>query len=244
MKFKADSNNNRWKPSAGTSITATAKTKKASTKSSAGSSGASFAVNKGSFTGTLADIVPGDMQAWFSEIGAALGGIDINQPLTWTKDQVIAANSEAANLDKKLLEMAEVKTAVLKYLAYAMKEAEFKADLAVAMVKAKGYIDKQQARAFLAYAAYLRKAAKLEKRVKATQEIIDKSNEALESTFDDRKSKLLASINTQAKLGQATNAQVADRRNKRRQAIEQHKQEMAAYKQELATGHLTQSAAS
>jgi hypothetical protein len=242
MKFQADANSHQWKAPEGTSTTTdTAKAKTAKTSTSRGSS---FSVNKGSFTGTIADIVPSEMQAWFGEIGAALGGIDINQPLTWTKDQVIAAKGEAANLDKKLLEIAEVKTAVMKYLAYAMKEAEFKADIAVAMAKAKGYVDKQQARAFLAYASYLRKAARLEKKVKATQDIINQSNEALESTFDDRKAKLLASINTQAKLGQATNAQVADLRNKRKQAIEAHKQTMAAYKQELATGHLTQSAAS
>jgi hypothetical protein len=236
MKFKADSSTNK-----SNSSTATVP-KETKGKSSQGKSSSSFSINKSSFTGTLADIVPSEMQGWLGEIGAQLGGIDLNQPLSWSKEQVIEANKIAGNLDKKIIEMAEVKTAVMKYLAYTMKEAEFKAEITVAMAKAKGFIDQQQAKAYLAYVAYLRKAARLEKKVKATQEIIDASNNALESTFDNRKSKLLGSINTQAKLGQGTTQQVTDLRNKRRELIEQHKQEMASYKNELQTGHLTPAA--
>ncbi|GEM_PF-5511438 len=240
MKFKSD------KPRSICSTRTATITKssagKATTKKGS-SSGSSFSINTGSFTGTLADIVPGEMQTWFGEIGQHLGGIDLNQPLSWSKEQVIEANKIAAGLDKKVLEMAEVKNAVLKYLAYSMKEAEFKADIAVAMCKAKGFIDQQQAKAYLAYAKYLRGAAKLEKKVKATQEIINASNEALEGVFDDRKSKIMAAVNHQAKLAQGTTADVENLRTQRRQVLADHRRSMAEYKNELATGHL-QAAAS
>ncbi|MBP5973596.1 hypothetical protein HW132_12820 [Brasilonema sp. CT11] len=246
MKFKADSSTQKASSSTAiTTATTSTQTKSKDSKSkSAGSTTSSptFSINRSSFTGTLADIVPGEMKGWLGEIGAQLGGIDLNQPLSWSKEQVIEANKIASNLDKKLIEMTQVKTAVLKFLSYSMQEADLKAEITVAMAKAKGYIDQKQAKAHLAYFAYLRKANRLEKKVAATQEIIDTSNSALENTFDDRKAQLLGAINTQAKLGQGTTQQVTDLRNKRRELIEQHKQEMASYRNELQTGQLTAAA--
>ncbi|MDF5717721.1 MAG: hypothetical protein PUP93_28605 [Rhizonema sp. NSF051] len=235
MKFKSD------KPTSTGSSKKTATIikssgEKATTKK--GSNNSSFSVNTSSFTGTLSDIVPGEMQGWLGEIGQQLGGIDLNQPLGWSKEHVIEANKIASGLDKKVLEMAEVKTAVMKYLAYSMKEAEFKADITVAMAKAKGFIDQQQAKAFLAYTSYLRKAARLEKKVQATQQIIDTANNALEQTFDARKSNIMAAVNQQAKLTQGTAAEVENLRTQRQKLLAQHRQEMAAYKNELSTGHL------
>ncbi|MBO3463256.1 hypothetical protein G7B40_031275 [Aetokthonos hydrillicola Thurmond2011] len=239
MKFKSD----RSTGSGSALATREPGGKATTTKGSSSKGGNSFKVNTSSFTSTLADIVPGEMQGWFGEIGEALGGIDLNQPLSWTKEQVIAANKQAAELDKKILEMAEVKNAVMKYLAYAMKEAEFKADLCVAMAKAKGYIDQQQAKAYLAYVKYLRSAARLEKKVKATQQIIDASNSSLEQAFDARKAAILNAVNQSAKLSGSTAAEVGNLRVQRQQLLQQHKQEMAQYKHELATGHLAGSAA-
>ncbi len=241
MKFKSDKTTTTGSSKTAT-ITKSSLRKNTSTKGS--SSSTTFKVNTGSFTGTLSDIVPGEMQAWLGEIGQQLGGIDLNQPLSWSKEQVIEANKIASGLDKKILEMAEVKTAVMKYLAYAMKEAEFKADITVAMAKAKGFIDQQQAKAYLAYAAYLRKAARLEKKVQATQQIIDTANNALEQTFDARKANIMAAVNQQAKLTQGTAAEVQNLRTQRKQLVEDHRQEMAAYKHELSTSHLQGAAAS
>ncbi len=240
MKFKSDKTT-----TTGSSKTATITKSSGSKPTTKGSStSTTFKVNTGSFTGTLADIVPGEMQGWLSEIGEQMGGIDLNKPLSWSKEQVVEANKIAAGLDKKILEMAEVKTAVMKYLAYAMKEAEFKADITVAMAKAKGYIDQQQAKAYLAYTKYLRQAARLEKKVQATQQIIDAANNALEQTFDARKANIMTAVNQQAKLTEGTAAEVQNLRTQRQVLVQEHKQEMAQYKHQLATGHLQGAAAS
>jgi hypothetical protein len=196
-----------------------------------------FHVNTASMTGTLADIVPSEIQGWLAEIGAGLGGIDLTRPLTWTKDKVIGASEKARSLDKKLLELSEVKTAVTKYLAYSMKEAEFLADITVAAAKAKIHIDKEAARAHLAYMRYLRKAARLEKRTQATQEIIDSSNRHLEATLDGRKAAILASLNENQKLVGASDEAVQEMRRRRQRLLQSHRQEMAAYKAELKGVH-------
>ena len=184
-------------------------------------------------TGTLADIVPSEIQGWLTEIGQGLGGIDLTRPLTWTKDQVRGASEKARSLDKKLLELSEVKTAVAKYLAYSMKEAEFLADITVAAARAKIHIDKEAARAHLAYMRYLRKAARLEKRTQATQEIIDTSNRHLEGTLDGRKAAILASLNENQKLVGASDKTVQEMRRRRQRLLQSHRQEMATYKAEL-----------
>ena len=48
----------------------------------------------------------------------------------------------------------------------------------------------------------------------------------------------MASVNQQAKLTQGTSDVVQNLRNQRKQMVEDHKQEMAAYKHELSTSHL------
>ncbi|MBO3463014.1 hypothetical protein G7B40_041095 [Aetokthonos hydrillicola Thurmond2011] len=103
---------------------------------------------------------------------------------------------------------------------------------------AKYQIDKAKAKAFVAYYAYMRKAAQLEKRVQATQKHIDAAYTHFESVQDARSNAILAGLNQQARLGEQGIQHQAAMKQQRNDIRAQNSQRRRELREELRTGHL------
>lgn len=226
MAFKRDSKKS-------TAITPVARG--ALTKNNGGTAG-QFQINRDSLVAQV--VPPGGMQM-MNEISQGLGGIDILNPQGWTKEQVIQANKMAQDLDEKMMMMPELMPAVMKFLQFQVAQAEFQAEVMTEAFKAKYKIDKAQAKAFVAYFAYMRKASQLEKRIAATQKHIDAAYAHFETVQDARSNAILAGLNQQARLGVAAVESDAELADKRREAKAENAQRRRQLRSELRTGHLT-----
>ena len=196
---------------------------------------AQFTINRESL---VSQVLPPGGQQMMNEISQGLG-IDILDPKGWTKEQVIAAKKLAAGLDEKLMMMQELMPAIMKFLEFQVGQAEFQAEVMSEAFKAKYKIDKAQAKAFVSYYAYMRKASQLEKRISATQKHIDAAFTHFETVQDSRSNAILAGLNQQARLGENTiehQAQMASQRQEIRAKNAERRREL---REELRTGHLT-----
>ena len=226
MAFKKDN-----KTSA---ITSSTKGNLTKTGSNPGKS-AQFTINRESL---VSQVLPPGGKGIMDEISQGLG-IDILDPKGWTKEQVIAAKKLAAGLDEKLMMMRELMPAIMKFLEFQVGQAEFQAEVMSEAFKAKYKIDKAQAKAFVSYYAYMRKASQLEKRVQATQKHIDAAYSHFETIQDSRSNAILAGLNQQARLGENTIAHQAEMANQRREIRANNAERRRELREELRTGHLT-----
>lgn len=112
---------------------------------------AQFKINRESL---VSQVLPPGGEQIMNEISQGLG-IDILDPKGWTKEQVIAAKKLAAGFDEKLMMMKELMPAIMKFLEFQVGTAEFQAEVMSEAYKAKNKIDKAQAKAFVAYYAYM-----------------------------------------------------------------------------------------
>lgn len=199
-------------------------------------SGSSFKINTQSIS--TKGVVPEPMVPMMAEISQALG-VDILDHTAWTQEGIIEAKKRAAQLDVKLMQMKELAPCIMKFLSFQVNVAEFQAELVVEALKAKSKIDQAQAKAFVAYYRYLRKAANLEKRVKQQQGIIDAAYTAFESVQDARSNAILSGLNQQARLG-VDNAGHADNlKQQRQQILADRKKSLQQMKHDLKTAHLS-----
>ena len=196
---------------------------------------AQFKINRESL---VAQALPPGGEQIMNEISKGLG-VDILDPTGWTKEQIIAANKLAAGFDEKLMMMKELMPAIMKFMEFQVGQAEFQAEVMTEAYKAKNKIDKAQAKAFVAYYAYMRKASQLEKRVQATQKHIDAAYSQFETVQDSRSNAILAGLNQQAILGESTLAHQAEMANQRREIRANNAERRRELREELRTGHLT-----
>ncbi len=196
---------------------------------------AQFQINRESL---IAQVLPPGGQQIMTEISQGLG-IDILDPKGWTKEQVIQAKKLAAGLDEKLMMMKELMPAIMKFLEFQVGTAEFQAEIMTEAYKAKNKIDKAQAKAFVAYYAYMRKASQLEKRIQATQKHIDAAYTHFESIQDSRSNAILAGLNQQARLGESTIAHQAEMASQRQEIRAKNAERRRELREELRIGHLT-----
>lgn len=204
-------------------------------KNNSGTAG-QFQINRESL---VAQVVPPGGIQMMNEISQGLGGIDILNPQGWTKEQVIQAKKKAADLDEKLMMMPEVFPAIMKFLEFKVGEAEFQAEVMSEAFKAKYKIDKAQAKAFVAYFAYMRKASQLEKRIAATQKHIDAAYAHFETVQDARSNAILAGLNQHSRLGVNAVESEAELAQNRRQTKAENAQRRRQLREELRIGHLT-----
>ena len=230
MAFKADKTSN-------TNWTRATTYQQTSTSTNAGKSKADdFKINTKSIS--TKGVVPDGMTTMFGEIGEALG-VDLLDLSKLTPEQVTEAKKRAASLDEKLIAMKELAPAVMKFLSFQVNVAEFQAELVVQSLKAKSKIDQAQAKAYVAYFRYLRKAQNLEKRVKQQQSIIDAAYNAFESVQDARHNAILSGLNQQARLG-IDNASHADNlKQQRQQILADRREKLQEMKHNLKTAHLS-----
>ena len=196
---------------------------------------AQFTINRESL---IAQVLPPGGQQMMNEISQGLG-IDILDPKGWTKEQVIQAKRLAASLDEKLIMMKELMPAIMKFLEFQVGTAEFQAEVMTEAYKAKNKIDKSQAKAFVAYYAYMRKASQLEKRVQATQKHIDAAYSHFETIQDSRSNAILAGLNQQARIGESTIAHQTQMASQRRDVRANNAERRRELREELRVGHLT-----
>ncbi|KAB8313970.1 hypothetical protein SD81_040280 [Tolypothrix campylonemoides VB511288] len=222
------------------------KSKKSTNNSSAITKSQSTAITPTSQAGTFKintqtlstkDVVPEAMKPMIAEISQGLG-VDILDPSAWTQEGIIEAKKRASQLDEKLIQMKELKPCVMKFLSFQVNFAEFESEIAVETLKAKSKIDAAQAKAFVAYYRYLRKAANLEKRVKQQQQIIDAAYNAFESVQDARHNAILAGLNQQARLGTQTAEHTDNLKQQRQQILNDRKNKLQEMKHQLKTAHL------
>lgn len=196
-----------------------------------------FKINRQSL---IAQALPPGGEQIMNEISQVLG-VDILDPKGWTKEQVIQANKLAAGFDEKLMMMRELMPAIMKFLEFKVGEAEFQSEVIIEAYKAKNKIDKSQAKAFVAYHAYMRKASQLERRIQDTQKHIDAAYSHFETVQDSRSNAILAGLNQQARLGENTiehQRQMASQRQEIRAKNAERRREL---REELRTGHLINS---
>ncbi|MUH01126.1 hypothetical protein F7734_56230 [Scytonema sp. UIC 10036] len=230
MEFKSKNNHSsNW-------ALATTKTQSTAITTTNNSKGGDFKIN----TQTLSTkgVVPEAMMPMMSEISQGLG-VDILDPSQWTKESIIEAKKRAAQLDEKLMQMKELAPCIMKYLSFQVNLAEFQAELVVQACKAKSKIDQAQAKAFVAYYRYLRKAANLEKRVKQQQQIIDAAYTAFESVQDARSNAILSGLNQQARLGVASAEHSDTLKQQRQQILAERRDKLQQMKHDLKTAHLS-----
>ena len=197
--------------------------------------GASFSIDR---TTLMDSVLPPGGQQFMEEISKGLG-IDLLDPKGWSKEQVVNAKKLAAELDSKMMMMVELMPAVVKFLEFQVSVAEFHAEIMVEAYKAKHQIDKAKAKAFVAYYAYMRKAAKLEQKVAQTQRHIDAAFNHFETVQDARSNAILAGLNQQSRLGEASIAHQGDLSSQRRDIRANNAQRRRELRHELQTGHLT-----
>ena len=196
-----------------------------------------FKINRESL---VSHVLPPGGKGIMDEISKGLG-IDILDPKGWTKEQVIAAKKLAAGLDEKLMMMKELMPAIVKFLEFQVGQAEFQAEVMSEAFKAKYKIDKAQAKAFVSYYAYMRKASQLERRIQDTQKHIDAAFTHFETVQDSRSNAILAGLNQQARLGESMIAHQANMANQRREIRANNAERRRELREELRTGHLTAS---
>ena len=200
-----------------------------------GSNSGTFTIDR---TTLMNSILPPGGEQFMQEISKGLG-IDLLDPKGWTKEGVINAKKLAAELDEKMMMMQELMPAVVKFLEFQVSVAEFQAEVMCEAYKAKHQIDKAQAKAFVAYYAYMRKAAKLEQRVAQTQKHIDAAYTHFEQVQDARSNSILAGINQQSRLSENTIEHQAELSNQRREIRAYNAERRRELRHELQTGHLT-----
>ena len=196
-----------------------------------------FKINRESL---VSQVLPPGGKGMMDEISKGLG-IDILDPNGWTKEQVIQANKLAAGFDEKLMMMKELMPAIMKFMEFQVGQAEFQTEVMIEAYKAKNKIDKAQAKAFVAYHAYMRKASQLERRIQDTQKHIDAAYSHFETVQDSRSNAILAGLNQQARLGENTiehQTQMASQRQEIRAKNAERRREL---REELRTGHLINS---
>ena len=196
---------------------------------------AQFKINRESL---VAQALPPGGEQIMNEISQVLG-VDILDPSCWTKEQIIGANKLAAGFDEKLMMMKELMPAIIKFLEFQVGQAEFQAEVMSEAYKAKNKIDKAQAKAFVAYYAYMRKASQLEKRIQDTQKHIDAAYSHFETIQDSRSNAILAGLNQQARLGENTIAHQAEMSSQRQEIRAKNAERRRELREELRTGHLT-----
>ena len=194
-----------------------------------------FQINRESL---VSQVIPPGGQQMMAEISQGLG-IDILDPKGWTKEQVIQAKKLAEGLDEKLMMMQELMPAIMKFLEFQVGQAEFQAEVMSEAFKAKYKIDKAQAKAFVSYYAYMRKASQLEKRIQSTQKHIDAAFTHFESIQDSRSNAILAGLNQQARIGENTIEHQGQMASQRREIRANNAQRRRELREELRTGHLT-----
>ena len=226
MAFKQDNNNKS------SSIVKSERGQVAKNGSSKGSE--TFTIDR---TTLVQNILPPGGEQLMQEISKGLG-IDLLDPKGWSKEQVINAKKLASELDEKMMMMTELMPAVMKFLEFQVSVAEFHAEVMVETYKAKYQIDKAKAKAFVAYYAYMRKAAQLEKRVQATQKHIDAAYTHFDSVQDARSNAILAGLNQQARLGEQGIQHQAAMKQQRNDIRAQNSQRRRELREELRTGHL------
>jgi len=208
---------------------------KSNTGNNIQSGNATFTIDR---TTLMDSVLPPGGQQFMEEISKGLG-IDLLDPKGWSKEQVINAKKLAAELDEKMMMMVELMPAVMKFLEFQVSVAEFHAEIMVEAYKAKHQIDKAKAKAFVAYYAYMRKAAKLEQKVAQTQKHIDAAFTHFETVQDARSNAILAGINQQSRLGEGSISHQAELSTQRRDIRSRNAERRRELRHELQTGHLT-----
>ena len=196
-----------------------------------------FKINRESL---VSKALPPGGESIMNEISKGLG-VDILDPNGWTKEQVIQANKLAAGFDEKLMMMKELLPAIMKFMEFQVGTAEFQSEIMIEAYKAKTKIDKAQAKAFVAYHAYMRKASQLERRIQDTQKHIDAAYSHFETVQDSRSNAILAGLNQQARLGENTIEHQTQMANQRRDILARNAEQRRELREELRTGHLTAS---
>ena len=124
-------------------------------------------------------------------------------------------------------------------MEFQVGQAEFQAEVMSEAFKAKYKIDKAQAKAFVSYYAYMRKASQLERRIQDTQKHIDAAYSQFETVQDSRSNAILAGLNQQARLGESTIAHQTEMASQRRDVRANNAERRRELREELRTGHLT-----
>ena len=198
---------------------------------------AQFKINRESL---VSKALPPGGEGIMNEISKGIG-VDILDPQGWTKEQVIQANKLAMGFDEKLMMMRELMPAIMKFMEFQVGQAEFQSEVMIEAYKAKNKIDKAQAKAFVAYHAYMRKASQLERRIQDTQKHIDAAYSHFETIQDSRSNAILAGLNQQARIGENTIEHQAEMSNQRREIRANNAERRRELREELRTGHLTAS---